>query len=181
MWTLRPFDARGFLVPALLPGFVCLTPGGSPWYNIETTYGQSATAGPYVSNAVTYVAATTITSSSSLYLGTSLSDANIETVVTSVLAAGLLANDANGVYFVLTAPEVTATSGFCSQYCGWHTSTGSGVRYAFVGNAATQCLGSCAQSTGPNGNAGADGMASVIAHELAETVSDPDGGGWYDR
>ena len=38
-----------------------------------------------------------------------------------------------------------------------------------------------AQSTGPNGNAGADGMASIIAHELEEAVTDPDLNAWYDR
>lgn len=36
------------------------------------------------------------------------------------------------------------------------------------------------QITGPNGNDGADGMVSVIAHELAETVSDPVSGWWRD-
>ena len=162
---------------------MCST-GGSPWFNIETSYGQSASGGPYISNSVTYVSSTSIPSTSSLYLGTSLSDANILTIVTSVLNAGLLPTDAQGVYFVLTGPEVTATSGFCSQYCGWHTSAtirSTEIKYSFVGNAATRCLGSCAQSTGPNGNPGADGMASVLAHELAETVSDPSSGGWYDR
>ena len=38
-----------------------------------------------------------------------------------------------------------------------------------------------AQTTGPNGNAGADGMASIIAHELEESVTDPDLNAWYDR
>jgi hypothetical protein len=33
----------------------------------------------------------------------------------------------------------------------------------------------------PNGNVGADGMASIIAHELAEAASDPDLNAWYDR
>jgi hypothetical protein len=35
---------------------------------------------------------------------------------------------------------VTATSGFCTQYCGWHDHTavsGSDIKYAFVGNAET--------------------------------------------
>ena len=37
------------------------------------------------------------------------------------------------------------------------------------------------QTTGPNGNAGADGMASVLAHELEEAATDPDLNAWYDR
>jgi hypothetical protein len=36
------------------------------------------------------------------------------------------------------------------------------------------------QSTGPNGNAGVDGMISVIAHELEEATTDPDLNAWYD-
>ena len=37
------------------------------------------------------------------------------------------------------------------------------------------------QTTSPNGNAGADGMASIIAHELEEAVTDPQLNAWYDR
>ncbi len=49
-----------------------------------------------------------------------------------------------------------------------------------MGNAASLCPGSCISANGaPNGNPGADGMASVIAHELVETVSDPRMDGYY--
>jgi hypothetical protein len=54
------------------------------------------------------------------------------------------------------------------------------VKYSFVGNP-DRCPSACsAQSKGPNGNAGADGMASIIAHELEEAVTDPDLNAWYD-
>jgi hypothetical protein len=32
----------------------------------------------------------------------------------------------------------------------------------------------------PNSNPGADGMASIIGHELSEAVTDPDLNAWYD-
>ena len=55
------------------------------------------------------------------------------------------------------------------------------IKYSFVGNP-DRCPSACeAQSTGPNGNAGADGMASIIAHELEEAVTDPDLNAWYDH
>ena len=63
-----------------------------------------------------------------------------------------------------------------AQYCGWHwygTANNVQAKYAFIGNSA-RCASACsAQATGPNGASGADGMASIIAHELVEAVSDP--------
>src|SRR6185503_5093036 len=98
--------------------------------------------------------------------GTALSDAQIQTVVSSAISSGRLPKDTNGGYFVLTSADVNATSGFCTQYCGWHddgTIAGSNIKYAFVGNP-DRCPSSCAeQTTSPNGNAGADGMAHHLA------------------
>src|ERR1051326_4710112 len=59
------------------------------------------------------------------------------------------------------------------------TISGSDIKYAFIGNPA-RCPSACAeQTTSPNGNLGADGMASIIAHELEESVTDPDLNAWY--
>ncbi|MEO8368835.1 MAG: hypothetical protein ABI806_06525 [Candidatus Solibacter sp.] len=115
--------------------------------------------------------------------GTHLSDNAIKAIVNSAIGSGRLgAADPNGVYFVLTSSNIAKT-GFCSQYCGWHTYTTIGatkVKYSFVGNAA-RCLNSCAaQTVGPNGNAGVDGMVSVLAHELEEANTDPLLNAWYD-
>ncbi len=111
-----------------------------------------------------------------------LRDGDIKSIVTSYINSHGGAQS-NAVYFVLTSSDVTATSGFCTQYCGWHTNgaiNGVDVKYSFVGNA-NRCLSSCAaQSVGPNGNAGVDGMASVLTHELEEALSDPDLNAWYD-
>jgi len=151
--------------------------GGSPYFNINTTYYNSSNV--YVSNSVNYAGSTT----DSYSQGTSLSDAAIQTVVSSAISSGRLPKDTNGIYFVLTSSDVTASSGFCTQYCGWHTHgtiSGSDIKYSFVGNP-DRCPTSCAmQTVGPNGNAGADGMASIIAHELEEAVTDPDLNAWYD-
>ncbi len=115
--------------------------------------------------------------------GTRLSDSKVQKVVTNAITSGQLPSDTNGVYFVLTSSDVSESSGFCSQYCGWHTNgtiLGSDIKYAFVGNA-YRCLRSCAaQTVGPNENAGVDGMVSVIAHELEESNTDPDLSAWYD-
>lgn len=152
--------------------------GGSPYFNINTTYYNGSNV--HVANSVAYRGSTTDNYSH----GTTLSDSAVQAVVSSAITSGALPKDTNAVYFVLTSQDVTESSGFCTQYCGWHTHgtiSGSDIKYSFVGNAA-RCITACAaQSTGPNGNAGADGMASIIAHELEEAVSDPDLNAWYDN
>ena len=151
--------------------------GPSPYYNINTTYYNGSNA--HVVNSVTYGGSTTDNYSR----GTSLSDAAIQGVVSDAITSGRLPKNTSGVYFVLTSQDVTASSGFCTQYCGWHTYgtiSSSNIKYSFVGNPA-RCPSACqAQNVGPNGNAGADGMASIIAHELEETVTDPNLNAWYD-
>ena len=152
--------------------------GGSPYWNINTTYFDGNNA--HVSSAVSFKGSTTDNYS----LGTSLTDANIQTIVASAITSGRLPLDGNAVYFVLTSADVTASSGFCSQYCGWHTHgtiSGLDVKYSFVGNP-DRCPASCASgNASPNGNVGADGMASIVAHELEEAATDPDLNAWSDR
>jgi hypothetical protein len=153
------------------------TIGGSPYYNINSTYFDGA--GVHVSNSVSHAGSTT----DSYSQGSALSDAGVMAVVSSAIASGRLPKDTNAVYFVLTSKDVNETSGFCTQYCGWHTHAtigGSDIKFSFVGNA-DRCPSACAaQTIGPNGNAGADAMASIIAHELEEAVTDPDLNAWYD-
>jgi hypothetical protein len=151
--------------------------GGSPYFNINTTY--TSTSGR-VSNSVHFAGSTTDDYS----LGRNLSDAGVATVVSSAITSGRLPKDTNGVYFVLTASDVAESSGFLTKYCGWHTHgtmSGSDIKYSFVGN--PNGNGACLQQTGasPNGDINADGMASVIAHELEEAATDPDLNAWYDR
>jgi hypothetical protein len=154
------------------------TIGGSPYYNINTTYYNGANV--HVSNSVAFAGSTTDNYSN----GTALTDSGVQAVVSSAITSGRLPKDTNGVYFVLTSADVNESSGFCTQYCGWHTHgtiSGSDIKFAFIGNP-DRCPSACAaQSTGPNGNAGADGMASIISHELEEAVTDPDLNAWYDR
>lgn len=165
----------------------------SSYFAINTTYGDST--GNSVPNAVTFKGVYTDTGS----LGTNLSDASIGQLTTNAINSGQFGTagvpDPNGLYMVLTAPGVGESSGFLTQYCGWHWSGSfydgavqegyiySGttvVKFAFIGNAAGPSFGACAvQSNSPNGDAGADAMISVMAHELSETATDPEGNAWY--
>lgn len=151
--------------------------GNSPYFNINTSYSGGG-------NTVTgLVALSPIEVNDSGSQGTRLSDAKVKTLVSNAISSGKLPKDAGGVYFLLTSSNVSESSGFCTRYCGWHTYStisGSNIKYSFVGNA-QRCLNGCAaQTISPNGNAGVDGMISVIAHELEEAATDPNLNAWYD-
>lgn len=138
------------------------------------------TSGDNVSGNATYGGFTVRTGT----YKTRLRDSDILTEVDNTVRSGALgAFNPNGVYFLITSSDVTATSGFCTQYCGWHTysvRTYGRLKYSFVGNAA-RCITSCAaQSTSPNNNPGVDGSISIITHELEEAHTDPELNAWFD-
>jgi hypothetical protein len=149
---------------------------GSGYYQINTTYSASGGA----PTGTFQVGAEYLDNYSN---GSRLSDSKVQAVVSNAISKQL-GSDPNGVYFVLTSSDVAETSGFCTRYCGWHTAgtiASTNIKYSFVGNA-SRCLNGCAaQTTSPNGNAGVDGMISVIAHELEEANTDPNPrSGWAD-
>jgi len=148
----------------------------SGYFDINQTYGSNSAN---VSGSILRIKSTTDNYSR----GTRLSDTAIRNVVSSAISSGRLPSDTHGIYFVITSSDVTATSGFCTSYCGWHTHAsigGADIKYSFIGNP-DRCPSSCeAQTVSPNGNAGADGMASIMAHEAEEAASDPDLNAWFD-
>jgi len=115
--------------------------------------------------------------------GNKLSDASVNAVAASAIRSRVLPKDSRGIYFVLTSSDVSETSGFCTHYCGWHGHTtidGADIKIAFVGNP-DRCPDACVeQVVSPNGNSGADAMASTMTHEVIESTNDPDLNAWYD-
>lgn len=151
--------------------------GSTPHYSLNASYAKP---GYPTNGTAVFGGTTTLTGAYS----TRLKDSQILSTIVSTIKSGVLgAFNPNGVYFLVTSSDVTASSGFCTQYCGWHSSsaqTFGRLRYSFVGNA-KRCVTSCApQSTSPNGNPGVDGSISVLTHELEEAHSDPDLNAWYD-
>ncbi len=150
--------------------------GGSGYALINTTYGDGTSnvtgdmslAGEYFDSGS---------------LGKKLTDFKVKQIVSNTISNGSLPKDDNGIYFVLTSSDVSERSGFCTKYCGWHTHAniaGADIKYAFVGNPDRCSFLACEmQAVSPNGNSGADGMASIIAHEAEEALTDPDLNAWY--
>jgi len=149
---------------------------GSPYLAINSGYTGSG------GSAVTGWLNATFEGSDAYSRGARLRDSDVASIVSSYMTHSGI-RDPNAFYVVLTSTDVAETSGFCTQYCAWHNSAaiqGFNIKFAFVGNP-NRCLSACAaQTTGPNGNAGVDGMVSVLAHELEETLTDPNGNAWFD-
>lgn len=155
-----------------------------------TTAGASSGLGLYTQangSFASKLSSTTLVeytqAASSTYGNTTLTDKSVLALVTAKAKA---APDANAIYLVLSSSNIGESSGFLTRYCGWHTYNatnfgGTAVKYAFVGNPA-KSLAACAVQTAssPNGNPAVDAMVSVIAHELEETVTDPQLNAWYD-
>ena len=149
---------------------------GAPIYRINTTYSDNS--GNTVSGNTHLAGSTSV----GYTHGTALVDGDIWSIVNDALSAGSLPADPNGVYFVLTSSDVNDTGGFCSKYCGWHTAhsrNGTDIKFAFIGDAA-RCNGSCGSGPSPNGDVSGDSMASIMFHELSESVSDPLINAWFD-
>lgn len=118
-----------------------------------------------------------------------------ENVPADAIGKGTVPYDPNGLYFVLTSWDVGEDmggphSGFCYEYCGYHgnghdnVDGGHPFHYAFVGDptGTARCEKGCTMKEeyaqagithSPNNNLAADSMASVIIHELSETITDP--------
>jgi phosphate-induced protein 1 len=162
---------------SLIEHFVS-TLGNTPIEHVATTYGDTT---GNVSGNVSLGGVATVSSS------TNLTDSSLQTTVANVLNSGALPRNGNGIYMVLTSSNINETSGFCTQYCGFHTHAtlgGVDIKYGFVGNP-DRCPSGCEiQSTGPNspasGIGGADGLINVLSHEQFEAITDPDLNAWFD-
>jgi hypothetical protein len=102
---------------------------------------------------------------------------------------GRLTYGANTLYLIFTSGTVNLGGGFGTQYCAYHTHAtvsvpGQGnktIYYAaqpYVAAYPSACTNGTAS---PNGDAAADGVISVLAHEIEETTTDPMGNAWFDN
>ncbi len=165
-------------------GFFLRNLGGSPWFNINATYTNAA--GLKINNLVKYTGywanATSAPAS-----GATVTDAAILAMLQSGFTAGTLTYDSNTIYSVFTGPKVNLGGGAGTSYCAYHsaaTMTIAGVSrtvlYTAQPYAASWSSACTATTVSANGDLGADVEVNLLAHEIAETTTDPLGTGWYD-
>ncbi|CAB4363529.1 MAG: hypothetical protein F2681_06175 [Actinobacteria bacterium] len=149
----------------------------SPYWAINQTYPNAA--GKTVANDISLAGQTDDRYSVG---ARQLTDDQIASVVSKAVHSKVLPKDTHGVYLVLTSADVTK-AGFLTQYCGWHsydTIEGSTLKFSFIGDPSGPKVRLCSAANGsPNRDPGADAMASTIAHELDEAVTDPTMRGWH--
>jgi hypothetical protein len=123
-----------------------------------------------------------------------LTDAQIQDELSSIVRTNGLPTGVGPIYFVMLPPgvDVCATRGSeqphgvnpCADtdFCGYHSSTASGMVYAVVPYAG---VSGCESGEAPNGDPAADSAISLLSHEHNDAITDPllgsaSGGGWYE-
>ena len=131
----------------------------------------------YVNIASTYGASTDLTYGGeydeSAYLGTSITDAQVLTIVQDAETGHHLPTESNALYLVFTAPNVTEQSQ--SVDCGWHNHLGASTIYSWVGPA----LGCDFLGGNVSGNPIGNEFTETGSHELFESLTDPQFNAYY--
>ena len=167
--------------------------GGSGAYGVNTTYYNAQ--GQHIQNVAstqTVAGSLAYSRSTDAYYdnysqGPSMKGKAIANEIQNVLQAGHLPLNNNGIYILITSPDVVVAT----NYCGYHTAStslvsGYNIKYAFSpdppGPTYNGCSGNYStfgDTSSPNGDVGADSVADTLMHEISETVSDPNISAWY--
>ena len=162
--------------------------GGSGAYGVNTTYTDGT--GAKIIN-VANMSPVYYRASDSYYdsysLGNNFKGNAIASEIQSVLQANHLPLDNNGLYLLVTSPDVKVSQ----SYCGYHTASASmipgyNIKYAFSPDPPPPTYNGCSgnyttfgDASSPNGDVGADSVADTLMHEISEMVTDPNLNAWY--
>jgi hypothetical protein len=174
-------NADGSLIGAFLRGL-----GGSPYFNINTTYTSGS--GAHIVNSLTYTGFWA-NNSGVPSNGQSVSDAQMVAMLQTGFNSGAITYDPSTLYHIFTAGGVNLGGGFGSSYCAYHTHgtvTINGVSKTVLYSAMPYDMtypANCSanMSVWPNGDPGADAEVNTLAHETEETTTDMMGTAWYDN
>lgn len=165
--------------PTLIGSFL-RSLGGSPYFNINTTYYNAA--GSHVLNQVSYTSFWT-TGTTCAGPSASPTDADMVALIQCGLNAGKIAYDPNTVYAIFTGNGINLGGGFGTQYCAYHThgsTTQGNVYYAAMPYNQEYVSGCTSQYASPNADVAANSEVNTLAHEIEETTTDAMGNAWYD-
>jgi len=181
-WSGSKGESSGGVTKGLIEYFLHHL-GGSPWLNIQTSYtGQK---NKRVSNRIKYAGSAKLPAKS-----LELTHSTMEKTVLHALKKNLFPVDPNAIYLLIPSEDISDIEGSCTNYCGFHTYTYSDetqIKWSFISNPSSPTCNlyywsGCyyMRENTANANPAADAMVSTIAHELTETITDPDMQGWFD-
>ena len=159
--------------------------GGSPYFNINTTYTDGS--GGRVQNVVNYTQFWA-NGSNVPTDGASVSDSQMLSMLQTGFANGTLTYDRNTLYAIFTSGKVNLGGGFGTRYCAYHgsgtiTVNGAAVTVLYAAMPYNYAYpGSCTSGLkSPNADLGANYEVNTLAHEIEETTTDQLGNAWFDR
>jgi len=162
-------------------GFFLRNLGGSPYFNINSTYFDGS--GAHAQNSVVYSGFWASNTNAPISSQT-VSDAQVQAQIVAGLTSGALVYDPGTLYAVFSGLGVNLGGGFGSQYCAYHghfSSSFGDVKYAVMPQDYDFPGGCSALSGSPNGDPAADAEVNTLAHETEETTTDEDLNAWFDR
>jgi len=166
-------------------GYFMRNIGGSPYFNINTTYTNSA--GTAIRNVVNYTQYWANNSYNVPSTKTRVSDANMLAMLQYAFNNGKLTYDPGTLYAIFTAGTVNLGGGFGTQYCAYHSwgnvtinGVSRQVLYAAMPDAYAKASACSNGTASPNADPHGDAVVSVLVHEIEETTTDMNGNAWYD-
>ncbi len=158
--------------------------GGSPYFNINTTYYDTVGGGAQrpVTNTVQYTQfwANNVNVPA---LTATVTNGTIRNMIISGFTSGKLVYDPSTIYSVFTAGKTNLGGGFGTQYCAYHSKflwNGKTVIYSAQPYVQAYPGGCSAGAPSPNGDLAADREINVLAHEIEEATTDPRLNAWFD-
>jgi len=169
--------------------------GNTSWYNTLTTYYQIVQGvKTYVSQSLVFQKSVDVTA-----IKTILTVKDVINIILDLFNSKKLLVDTNGVYTLFfrgdiqvkadaTFPVLYWLQDFCGYHGGFYLADGRIIKFVVIGDPSHAGLNGEAcepeirysdRIMTANNNLGADSMASVYAHEMAESITNYNGDAWY--
>ncbi|MDB4948978.1 MAG: phosphate-responsive 1 family protein [Gemmatimonadetes bacterium] len=168
-----------------LIGYFLTHIGGTPYFNILTTYTNGS--GQHPANSLAYTQFWANNTYGVPSGTTSVSDASMLAMLQYAFNTGKLTYDANTLYQIFTSGSVNLGGGFGTQYCAYHSDgfvTVGGVSkhvlYAAQPYAYAKASACTPGYASPNADPAADAEVNQVIGQINRAVTDPYGTGWYD-
>jgi hypothetical protein len=149
--------------------------GGSPYFNINTTYFDTVEGGHTVQNSVTYTRWWADNQNVPPTDGTPVPNSALAAEISRGFSSGTIKYDPATIYLVFTAGNTNLGGFFGTLYCGYHGTflyKNQPVIYAALPFTNQYPAACSANLPTPNFDPSADRVVNIAAHEIEESTTD---------